>query len=385
MSLVPMRAILEATEKYNYAQGAFNVNAVAQAKAVIEVHEMFRSAAIIQGADLANAFMGGRTDFANGTLEDKKVGANNIAKAVRQYAEHSPIPVALHLDHGKTVDSCIAAMDGGYTSVMIDGSSLPFEQNIELTREVVKLAHERGVTVEGELGVLAGVEDHVFAETSTYTNPLDAVKFIKATGVDALAISYGTCHGANKGKDTKIRREIAIATKECMLHEGIEGYLVSHGSSTVPQEYVQGINALGGQLENAFGIDVAQLVDVAHCGINKINVDTDIRLACTRNLLELFENEPELRESASIGRLYKDLKKNPKNFDPRNYVASIMDTITLGTVPDAHVQKVVDCMKDGVTESIAPLLVQFGSYRKSHLIEVVTCEQMAERYKKAGI
>ena len=103
------------------------------------------------------------------------------------------------------------------------------------------------------------------------------------------------------------------------------------------------------------------------------------------NLLELFENEPELRESASIGRLYKDLKKNPKNFDPRNYVASIMDTITLGTVPDAHVQKVVDCMKDGVTESIAPLLVQFGSYRKSHLIEVVTCEQMAERYKKAGI
>ena len=167
MSLVPMRAILEATEKYNYAQGAFNVNAVAQAKAVIEVHEMFRSAAIIQGADLANAFMGGRTDFANGTLEDKKVGANNIAKAVRQYAEHSPIPVALHLDHGKTVDSCIAAMDGGYTSVMIDGSSLPFEQNIELTREVVKLAHERGVTVEGELGVLAGVEDHVFSATST--------------------------------------------------------------------------------------------------------------------------------------------------------------------------------------------------------------------------
>ena len=199
------------------------------------------------------------------------------------------------------------------------------------------------------------------------------------------AAAAKTENSANKGKDTKIRREIAIATKECMLHEGIEGYLVSHGSSTVPQEYVQGINALGGQLENAFGIDVAQLVDVAHCGINKINVDTDIRLACTRNLLELFENEPELRESASIGQLYKDLKKNPKNFDPRNYVASIMDTITLGTVPDAHVQKVVDCMKDGVTESIAPLLVQFGSYRKSHLIEVVTCEQMAERYKKAGI
>ena len=104
MPLVPMRAILEATEKYNYAQGAFNVNAVAQAKAAIEVHEMFRSAAIIQGADLANAFMGGRTDFANGTLEDKKIGANNIANAVKKYGENSPIPIALHLDHGKSVE-----------------------------------------------------------------------------------------------------------------------------------------------------------------------------------------------------------------------------------------------------------------------------------------
>ena len=138
MPLVPMRAILEATEKYNYAQGAFNVNAVAQAKAVIEVHEMFRSAAIIQGADLANAFMGGRTDFANGTLEDKKIGANNIANAVKKYGENSSIPVALHLDHGKSIEACLAAMDGGYTSVMIDGSHLPFEDNIALTREVVK-------------------------------------------------------------------------------------------------------------------------------------------------------------------------------------------------------------------------------------------------------
>ena len=383
--LVPMRAILETADQFNYAQGSFNVNAVAQAKAAIAVHEQFRSPAILQGADLANAFMGGRPDFMNGTVEDKIKGAANIGAAVKRYGENSPVPVALHLDHGKNMESVKAAIAGGYTSVMIDGSSLSFEDNVELTREVVKYAHPLGVTVEGELGVLAGVEDHVFSSTSTYTNPLKAVEFFKKTKCDALAISYGTCHGANKGKDTKIRREIAIATKECMLHEGIEGYLVSHGSSTVPQEYVQGINALGGQLENAFGIDVAQLVDVAHCGINKINVDTDIRLACTRNLLELFENEPELRESASIGQLYKDLKKNPKNFDPRNYVASIMDTITLGTVPDAHVQKVVDCMKDGVTESIAPLLVQFGSYRKSHLIEVVTCEQMAERYKKAGI
>ena len=245
MPLVPLRAILEATDRYQYAQGAFNVNAVAQAKAAIEVHEMFRSAAILQGADLANGFMGGRIDFMNATLEDKKAGAKNIAAAVKRYGESSPIPIALHLDHGRDIDSCKAAIAGGYTSVMIDGSSLPFEQNIEVTREVVKYAHERGVTVEGELGVLAGVEDHVFSASSTYTNPLDAVEFFKKTGVDCLAISYGTMHGASKGKDVKLRREIAIAVKECMMHEGILGVLVSHGSSTVPQYIVDEINDVG--------------------------------------------------------------------------------------------------------------------------------------------
>ena len=380
--LVPMRPILEAADKYHYGQGAFNMNSVGQIEAAVRIHELLRSGAILQGAEASNAFMGGELDFMHGSLEDKKVGANNIAKAVRQYAEHSPIPVALHLDHGKTVDSCIAAMDGGYTSVMIDGSSLPYEDNVELTREVVQYAHPFGVTVEGELGVLAGVEDHVFSATSTYTNPLQAIDFFKKTGCDALAISYGTCHGPNKGKDTKIRREIAIATKECMMHEGIHGFLVSHGSSTVPQEYVQQINAMGGKLENAFGIDVNQLVDVAKCGINKINVDTDIRMACTRNLMELFRREPSLKTSSSVSALYEAMISQPANVDPRNYVASIMDTILYGTIPDADVGKVVQCMKDGVTESIAPLLVQFGSYRKSQLIEPVTLEMMADRYKK---
>ena len=183
--LVPMRAILDAADKNGYAQGAFNVNAVCQVKAAVDVHQILRSPAIIQGADLANGFMGGRTDFANSTLEDKKAGAKNIGAAVKKYAADSDIPVALHLDHGKNFDSCIAAIEGGYTSVMIDGSSLPFDENVELTREVVKYAHERGVTVEGELGVLAGVEDHVFAATSTYTNPLSAIDFFKKTGVDA--------------------------------------------------------------------------------------------------------------------------------------------------------------------------------------------------------
>ena len=383
--LVPMRAILEAADAHRFGQAAFNMNSVGQIEAAVRIHELLRSGAILQGAEASNAYMGGELDFMHGSAEAKRIGAKNIGDAVRKYGENSPVPIALHLDHGKSLETVKACIDAGYTSVMIDGSSLPYDDNVELTREVVKYAHSYGVTVEGELGVLAGVEDHVFSATSTYTNPMQAVDFFKKTKCDALAISYGTCHGANKGKNTRIRREIAIATKECMMHEGIEGYLVSHGSSTVPQEYVEQINAMGGQLENAFGIDVAQLVDVARCGINKINVDTDIRLACTRNIMELFRDHPALKESPSVGQLYRDLVANPKNFDPRNYTASIMSTIVKGDIPDEDVGKIVKCMQDGVMESVAPLLVQFGSYRTSHLIRPVTCEMMAERYKKEGI
>ena len=293
--------------------------------------------------------------------------------------------MALHLDHGKTVDSCIAAMDGGYTSVMIDGSSLPFEQNIELTREVVKLAHERGVTVEGELGVLAGVEDHVFAETSTYTNPLDAVKFIKATGVDALAISYGTKHGANKGAHAVIRKQIAIATKECLLHEGIFCALVSHGSSTVPQYIVKEINALGGTITNAYGIPKEQLKEVSKLGIAKINVDTDIRLAVTRNLRELFWYRPELRDHETIKPIYELLQTKTSDFDPRVFLTPIMDTVMYGLVPNEDVALIVEAIEKGVKEAVGTLIVDFDSYGKAPLVENVSLDEMAERYRKAGI
>ena len=380
--LVPLRPLMEAAEKYNYAQGAFNVNAVAQAKAVIEMHETFRSPAILQGADLANAFMGGRVDFANGTLEDKKVGARRIADAVRKYGEHSPIPVVLHLDHGKDIDSCIAAIDGGYTSVMIDGSSLPLEQNIELTREVVKYAHALGVSVEGELGVLGGQEDHVFAETSTYTNPLDAVTFIEKTGVDALAISYGTQHGANKGKNAKLRREIAIAIKECINRLGIFCALVSHGSSTVPQYIVKEINDLGGDIQNAYGIPVNELVAAIPCGIRKINVDTDIRLAVTRNMKELFAQRPELRTSPSIGGVYKLLEEKKTAFDPRVFFPPIMDTVLTGNIHDNDVAVLMERVEQGVKEAVGSLIVNFGSYGRAPLVELKTLEDMKAFYAK---
>lgn len=380
-----MRAILEAADRNRYGQGAFNMNAYGQIEAAIKIHELLESPCILQGAEASNAFFGGAVDFLHGTTEQKKNGAKYMGDAVKTFGEKSRIPIALHLDHGKSLETVKACIAGGYTSVMIDGSALPYEDNVELTREVVKYAHPFGVTVEGELGVLAGVEDHVFSESSTYTNPMQAVDFFKKTKVDALAISYGTCHGPNKGKNTKIRREIAIATKECMLHEGIDGFLVSHGSSTVPQEYVQQINALGGKMSNAFGIDVNQLRDVSTCGINKINVDTDIRMACTRNVLALFEERPELRESPSVHKVYEDLKAHPENVDPRNYVTSIMDAVVFGKISDPDVGAVIDCLKRGTVSAIAPLLVEFGSFRHAQEVHMMTLDEMAEKYRKEGI
>ena len=382
MPLIPLRPVLEAAEAHGYAQGAFNVNAVCQAKAVIEVHEMLRSPAILQGADLANAFMGGRTDFQNGTLEDKRKGAKNIADAVRKYGEQSPIPVVLHLDHGRDFDSCVAAIEGGYTSVMIDGSSLPYEENVELTREVVKYAHPRGVSVEGELGVLAGVEDHVFAQNSTYTNPLTAVDFLKKTGVDALAISYGTMHGASKGKDVKLRREIPIAIRECMSHEGIRAFLVSHGSSTVPQYIVQEINALGGEIQNAYGISKEELKAAIPCGIRKINVDTDIRLAVTRNLRELFRDCPELKADPVVGPIWTLLDEKRAAFDPRAFLPPIMDTVMYGTGEGEALARITGAIERGVKEAVGTLIVEFGSVGRYPLVRMDTLEMMIRRYKE---
>lgn len=385
MALIPLRPMLEATQRLGYAQGAFNVNAVCQAKAVIEAHEMFRSPAILQGADLANAFMGGCADFAHGTTEDKIRGARNIGDAVRRYGEASPIPIALHLDHGRDMDSVKAAIAGGYTSVMIDGSALPYDQNVELTREVVRYAHARGVTVEGELGVLAGVEDHVFSETSTYTNPLAAVDFFKKTKVDCLAISYGTMHGASKGRNVRLRKEIAVAIRECLLHEHIFGVLVSHGSSTVPAYIVEDINALGGRLQNTCGITLSELKAAIPCGIGKINVDTDIRLAVTRNMKELFAQRPGLRTSPSIGGVYALLESKPEQFDPRVFLPPLMDTVMYGNVPDDDVRDLCACIERGVKEVVGTLTVEFGSVGKASRIQPVTLDEMAECYRKEGI
>lgn len=380
--LTSLKPLLEPAIKHSFAYGAFNVNSVAQVEAAIRMHEIFKSPVLLQGAELANAFMAGRTDFMNGTLEEKAKGMKILADAVRKYGENSPIPVVLHLDHGHSYESCKAAIDAGYTSVMIDGSSKPLEENMELTREVVKYAHSKGVSVEGELGVLAGEEDNVFAENSTYTHPLDAVRFVKNTGVDALAISYGTSHGAVKGKNVKLRKEIAIAINECLAHERLFCGLVSHGSSNVPAEVVAEINALGGQIGESHGIPIPQLKEVIQIGgIRKINVDTDIRLATTRNIRELFVKYPELLQDNYLAEIHALMAAKPGNFDPRGYLTPIMDTVMYGNVPTAEVQRLVDVVKDAIMEVTGKMVVEFGSYHMAPLVKVRSLEELAKEYQ----
>ena len=224
----------------------------------------------------------------------------------------------------------------------------------------------------------------MFAATSTYTNPLSAVEFFRKTGADALAISYGTMHGASKGKNVKLRREIPIAIKECMNHEGIQGALVSHGSSTVPRYIVDEINALGGSIQNAYGISKEELKAAIPCGISKINVDTDIRLAVTRNFRELFRDCPELKDDPKVGGIWKLLDEKRDAFDPRAFLAPIMDTVMYGTGDEGSVALITDAMRRGVKEAVGTLIVEFGSYGRAPLVELATLDDMAERYAKEG-
>ena len=284
MPLVPMRAILEATEKYNYAQGAFNVNAVAQAKAVIEVHEMFRSAAIIQGADLANAFMGGRTDFANGTLEDKKIGANNIANAVKKYGENSSIPVALHLDHG-SFDGAKACIEAGFSSIMFDGSHYPIDENIAKTKELVAICEEKGLSIEAEVGSIGGEEDGVVG-AGECADP-DECKMIADLGVTMLAAGIGNIHGKYPENWAGLSFDTLAAIKEKVG----DMPLVLHGGTGIPADMIKKAISLG---------------------VAKINVNTECQLAFQEATRKYVEEGKDLQG---------------KGFDPRKLLAPGFEAI----------------------------------------------------------
>jgi fructose-bisphosphate aldolase class II len=245
----------------------------------------------------------GARKYANQTL------LRYMAQGAVEYAKElgQNIPVVLHLDHGDSFELCKSCIDSGFSSVMIDGSHHSFEKNIELTKQVVEYAHAHGVTVEGELGVLAGVEDEVSAEHHTYTQPEEVEEFVKRTGVDSLAISIGTSHGAFKfkpGQNPEIRLDILAE-----IEKRIPGFpIVLHGASSVPQDIVEEINKYGGKLKDSIGIPEEQLRKAAASAVCKINIDSDGRLAMT-------------------GAIRKVFAENPGEFDPRKYLGPARDAL----------------------------------------------------------
>ena len=276
MSIVTTTEMFKKAYKEGYAIGAFNVNNMEIIQGIMEAAGELRSPVILQ--------------VSNGAR--KYAGHNYIVKLVEAATmQYKDIPVALHLDHGADFEMCKSCIDGGFTSVMIDGSQYSFKENIELTKKVVDYAHKRGVVVEGELGQLAGVEDDVNVEHHSYTKPEEVEEFVSKTGVDSLAIAIGTSHGAFKfkpGTKPQLRFDILEEVSKRLP----EFPIVLHGASSVSAKYVDIINSNGGKLKDAVGIPEDMLRKAAKSSVCKINIDSDIRLAMTAGVREaLVENE----------------------------------------------------------------------------------------------
>ena len=293
MPLVTTTEMFKKAYHGGYAIGAFNVNNMEIVQGITEAAAELRAPLILQVSK-------GARKYANHTY---------LMKLVEAAVIETGLPIALHLDHGDSFELCKSCIDGGFTSVMIDASSKPFEENIALTRQVVDYAHDHGVVVEAELGTLAGIEDevNVSAEDSSYTRPEDVQEFVERTCCDSLAIAIGTSHGAYKfkpGTDPKLRLDILED-----VEKRLPGFpIVLHGSSSVPQEFVKLINENGGNMPGAIGIPEEQLRLAAKKAVCKINIDSDLRLAMTACIRQYFNAHPE-------------------HFDPRQYLGPARDAI----------------------------------------------------------
>ncbi|SHM27374.1 fructose-bisphosphate aldolase [Caldanaerovirga acetigignens] len=291
MPLVTSKEMFKKAYEGGYAIGAFNVNNMEIIQGIVEAAKEERAPLILQVS-------AGARKYAKPVY---------LKKLVEAAAQDSGLPIVLHLDHGEDFEICKACIDDGFTSVMIDGSRLPFEENIALTKRVVEYAHERGVMVEGELGRLAGVEDNVKVNEreATFTDPDQAVEFVERTGVDSLAIAIGTSHGAYKFKGEPYLDFERLKK----ITEKLPGFpLVLHGASSVLSDYVEMCNKYGGDIPGAKGVPEEMLRKAATMGICKINIDTDLRLAVTAVLR-------------------KYLAENPAEFDPRKYLGEARNAV----------------------------------------------------------
>ena len=306
LGLVNSKELFRKAIEGGYAIPAFNFNNMEQLQAIVSACVETKSPVILQVSS-------GARKYANQTL------LRYMAEGAVAYAKElgCEIPIVLHLDHGDTFELCKNCIDSGFSSVMIDGSHLPYEENIALTKKVVEYAHSHNVSVEGELGVLAGVEDDVVAEHHTYTQPEEVIDFVTRTGVDSLAISIGTSHGANKFTPAQCTRDengiLVPPPLRFDILEAIEAQIpgfpiVLHGSSSVPQEYVATINKYGGDLKDSIGIPEEQLRRAASSAVCKINIDSDGRLAMTAAVREVMATKPG-------------------EFDPRKYLGPARDEL----------------------------------------------------------
>ena len=303
MPLVTSKEMFEKAYNGGYAIGAFNVNNMEIIQGITEAAKECNAPVILQVSKGARA-------YANRTY---------LVKLVEAAVIETGLPIVLHLDHGDTFETCKSCIDDGFTSVMIDASSKPFEENIAITKQVVEYAHAHGVVVEAELGTLAGVEDevNVSAEDSSYTRPEDVEEFVRRTGCDSLAIAIGTSHGAYKFKPEQCtRNEEGILVPPPLRFDILEevskrlpGFpIVLHGSSSVPQEYVKMINENGGNMPDAVGVPEEQLREASKMAVCKINIDSDLRLAMTGTIRKFFNEHPE-------------------KFDPREYLKPARENI----------------------------------------------------------
>jgi fructose-bisphosphate aldolase class II len=309
LGLVNTKEMFKGAVEGGYAIPAFNFNNMEQMQAIIQACAETKSPVILQVSS-------GARKYANQTL--LRYMAQGAVEYAKELGWEKP-QICLHLDHGDTFELCKSCIDMGFSSVMIDGSHHSYEENIELTKKVVEYAHQYGVTVEGELGVLAGIEDDVVAEHHTYTRPEEVVDFVKRTGVDSLAISIGTSHGANKFTPAQCTRDengklVPPPLRFDILHEiekQIPGFpIVLHGSSSVPQEYVEIINSNGGKLKDAIGIPEEQLREAAKSAVCKINIDSDGRLAMTATVRKFFNEQPDKFDPRQyLGPAREELKK----------------------------------------------------------------------------
>ena len=306
LGLVNSREMFKKAMEGKYAIPAFNFNNMEQMQAIVAACVETKSPVILQVSS-------GARKYANQTI------LRYMAQGAVEYAKElgCNIPICLHLDHGDTYELCVSCIEMGFSSVMIDGSALPYDENVALTKKVVEYAHKYDVTVEGELGVLAGIEDDVVAAASVYTSPDLVEDFVKKTGVDSLAISIGTSHGANKFKPEQCTRNAdGILVPPPLRFDVLEGVekelpgfpIVLHGASSVPQEEVATINKYGGALKDAIGIPEEQLRKAAKSAVCKINIDSDSRLAMTAAIREVFATKPA-------------------EFDPRKYLGPARDNM----------------------------------------------------------